>query len=90
MLTHSHCRRSFSNIVSLFGPTVSTLISNRHIQRDTRLLTEAKKAFIRYMLEKGTWADVPHALLSLRLELMTILCEVYRYATHSLGLKPPN
>ena len=86
-----HSRRSFLNVISLFGPAIFTTIVNRHGQRDMRLITEADKAVVVCMAERGpSGASEAHIRLKTQVELYTILCTEYRCVRAPVMAPPQN
>lgn len=73
----SHQRDSYFEVIDLFGPTIYTLVTSRHRQRDMQLVAEAENA-IDIHLAGGT--PEPNVELKTLLELQTVLCTEYRCA----------
>lgn len=80
MLTPNlYSRKSFLDVARLFGPTVHTVITNRHRERDIRLTAEADKAVVARMVNRGSGTSDAHVELNIQLELQTLLYTEYRY-----------
>lgn len=80
MLTPNlYSRKSFFDIARLFGPTMHTVITNRHRERDIRLTAEADKAVVARMANRGSGTSDDRIELNIQLELQTLLCTEYRY-----------
>lgn len=73
-----HPRRSFFNVVSLFGPAIFTAIMSRHGQRDQRLIAAADEAVTAHMVERNPGSSETYIWLKTQVELYTILCTEYR------------
>ena len=76
-------RNSYLEIISLFGPTVLTIVMNHHHTRDARLTLEANGAIAARATGGDSGGNNVYVTLKTQLELQTILCTEYRYVWSS-------
>lgn len=86
----SHSRRSFFEVIGLFGPVIHSTVANRHAQRDAQLITEANRVIVANIGGRGPGVDNTRILLSIQLELQTLLCTEYRCVRPLAALQSRN